>query len=91
MDTYLSHQFQWTYFQRVLIDSEDSFDSLNSTIKARFLPALFNGHVTDDEAAIFSMPIKKGGLAIQNPAKYGKMNYDISKQGCSKLKESIND
>uniref|UniRef100_A0A8D8W759 Reverse transcriptase domain-containing protein n=3 Tax=Cacopsylla melanoneura TaxID=428564 RepID=A0A8D8W759_9HEMI len=84
-----SLQFQWTYFQRVINGVEDSFQSLNATIRSVFLPSMIGGPVGDDEADLFSLPVKKGGLAINNPMIMANLNFETSKKCSTVLVSSI--
>lgn len=58
-----SVQFRWSYFQQVLYDDGTSLTKLNNeTIRYPFIPYLFDNHVTENEADLSSLPVKKGGL-----------------------------
>ena len=82
-------QFHWTFFQRIFGDTKNEFERLHTTIKTKFIPAIFGNNISDDEAVLFTLPVKKGGLAIMNPNEYCKRNFETSLKGSEKIISSI--
>lgn len=52
-------------------------------MKNQFFPSLFGNHITDDEADLSSLPVKKGGSSIMNPTDMQKIFFETSKQSSS--------
>ena len=62
-----SLQCEWGFIQRVVPDCSDEFMVLQDTIKKCFLPALFDGSLSDAELQLFSLPTCLVGLGVLAP------------------------
>ena len=60
-----SLKHKWAYLQRTIPDS--LFDRLETAIRDKLIPKLIGRHCTDAERNLLSLPIKLGGLGIDNP------------------------
>ena len=59
-----SLQCEWGFIQRVVPDCSDEFIVLQDTIKKCFLPALFDGSLSDAELQLFVLPTRLAGLGL---------------------------
>ena len=73
-------QHRFTYFLRTIEDMEQYLQPLDEVISNLFLPALFGSTVTEQEKQLFALPIKNGGLAIENLAAKAANEYGISRK-----------
>ena len=58
---------RWCFLQRTVPNIKHHFIPLEETIRDKFIPAIIGRSVTDVERTIFSLPVRFGGLGIQNP------------------------
>ena len=47
----------------------------------QFVPALFDGDISDSEAALFFLPARMGGLGIRDPTELGDVDYFFPGRG----------
>ena len=65
-------QFEWSYLQRVSYLSDLDFQTLHDAICKHFLPALFQGNISNDEEELFFSP--------SMPSLSSRSRYDRSNQ-----------
>ena len=83
-------QHKYTYTMRTISNIENEFVPLEDTIRNTFLPALLNGHIcNDEERRLFSLPVKQGGLAIQNPIGRSPIEYYNSREATAAMVEKV--
>ena len=58
---------RWCFLQRTVPNIKQHFVPLEETIRNKFIPALIGRSVTDVERMLLSLPVRHGGLGIQNP------------------------
>ena len=58
---------RWSFLQRTIPNTKQYFIPLEETIRDKFIPAVIGRTVTDLERRILSLPVRLGGLGIQNP------------------------
>ena len=58
---------RWGFLQRTIPNTKEFFAPLEETIREKFIPAIIGRRVTDAERKICSLPVRMGGLGIQNP------------------------
>ena len=61
----ISHR--WTYVQRTIPNIDHLFAPLEETIRDKLIPALIGRKVSDTERRILAMPVRYGGMGINNP------------------------
>eukprot|EP00731_Ephydatia_muelleri_P025826 Em0017g909a len=76
-----SLQCEWGFIQRVVPDCSDEFIVLQDTIKKCFLPALFDGSLSDAELQLFVLPTRLAGLGVLDPTSMPTEIFKTSKQG----------
>ena len=58
---------RWCFLQRTIPDTKTYFEPLEGTIRDKLIPAIIGRRVTDLERKIISLPVRLGGMGIQNP------------------------
>jgi hypothetical protein len=58
---------RWCFLQRTIPNIKHYFEPLEETIREKFIPAVIGRRVTDAERKLFSLPVRLGGMGIQNP------------------------
>ena len=76
-----SLQCERGFIQRVVPDCSDEFMVLQDTIKECFLPALFDGNLSDAELQLFALPTRLAGLGVLDPTPMPTEIFKTSKQG----------
>ena len=69
---------RWTFVQRTIPDTKNLFIPLEECIRNTFIPVIVGRPVSDVEREILSLPVRFGGLGIENPAENAKREYDAS-------------
>ena len=84
-----SLQHEWAFIQRVIPTAPSWFECLKEVIWKEFWPSLFGSEVTEDEASLFTLPTRMGGMGVRDPTKSVEMSYEASKSGSSQIIEKI--
>ena len=58
---------RWCFLQRTIPNTKEYFVPLEDVIREKLIPAIIGRKVTDVERKIISLPVRMGGLGIQNP------------------------
>ena len=58
---------RWCFLQRTVLNIKHYFAPLEESIREQLIPAILGRKVTDLERKIISLPVRLGGLGIQNP------------------------
>ena len=74
----LSHR--WSYVQRTIGGISELFRPLEEAIRTVLLPSIFNRPVTDLERDMIALPLRHGGLGIQNPVLIADREYIASQK-----------
>ena len=70
------HKF--TYFMRTIEGISDHLKPLDEVIKNEFLPTLLDAIVCEEDLAVFSLPVRYGGLGIQMPSEIASEHFESS-------------
>ena len=84
-----SLQCKWSYLQRVSHLSDQDFQKLCDAICKHFLPALFQGNISNDEEEFFFLPVHLAGLGMRDPTKTATTAYCSSKLATQVVHESV--
>jgi hypothetical protein len=76
---------RWTFIQRTMSNISHLFVPLEHTIRNKFIPAVIGRHISDTEREIVSLPVRLGGLGIENPV----VSADRETSGSMKVTESL--
>ena len=71
---------RWCFIQRTISDIGPKFQPLEDTIREKLIPAIVGRTVSNIERRILALPIRMGGLGIQNPVQTAKYEFETSKQ-----------
>jgi hypothetical protein len=58
---------RWCFLQRTIPDTKTYFEPLEGVVRDKLIPAIIGRRVTDLERKIISLPVRLGGMGIQNP------------------------
>ena len=82
------HKF--TFFLRTVPDMADYLLPIEETLRSRFIPAITGGHIcSDEERALLALPVKFGGLGLQNLCEVANTELLNSKEITRELCENI--
>ena len=58
---------RWCFVQRTIPNIKGYFEPLEEAIREKFIPAVIGRRVNNIERKIFALPVRLGGMGIQNP------------------------
>ena len=67
----------------------DEFEGLKTAIQQQLIPTVLGREIPDWEHELFTLPAKKGGLAICDPASTATTSYQVSHKATEVLQQSI--
>ena len=82
---------RWTFVQRTIPGVSALFEPLESAIKNKFLPAIIGRQISEAERALFTLPVRLGGLGISNPVESTEIEFKASEKITGSLKKLIID
>ena len=74
----LSHR--WSYVQRTIGGISKLFQPLEDAIRGQLIPAILGHQINDEERDMLALPLRYGGLGMQNPVQTSDREYDASKK-----------
>ncbi len=74
----MSHR--WSYIQRTIGGIADLFKPLEESIRSVLIPAIIGRQVSDIERDMLALPLRWGGLGIQNPMETAEREYEASRR-----------
>ena len=80
---------RWSFIQRTTPAISPLFSPLEDCIRDTFIPAILGRNVSDQERQILSLPVRFGGLGIQNPVEACEREYAASKLVTNDLSDLI--
>ena len=66
---------RWCFVQRTIPNTKDHFVALEDTIRSKLIPAIVGRNVSDIERKIISLPVRYGGLGIQDPSETAEREF----------------
>jgi hypothetical protein len=84
-----SIQHEWQFFHRVVPDIESAFEPLEVLIKTKLLPAIFGSHISHSERQLFSLPVRLGGLDVQDPTSTASTTYRMARNSTKVICNSL--
>ena len=82
---------RWCFLQRTIPNCKEFFGPLEEAIRDKLIPAIVGRKVTDLERNIFSLPVRLGGLGIQNPCDTAEREFKNSMTVTRSLTKLIED
>ncbi len=76
-----SIQHEWSFFAACSTCPPAWFEDLKNILWSEFWPSLFRGTVSDDEADLFSLPTRMGGMGVNDPMSSTGMRFEASQLG----------
>ena len=83
----LSHR--WTYVQRTISDTSELFKPLERAISERLIPSILGREISVPDREMLALPLRAGGLGIENPVQTADSEYKASTAISSKFSELI--
>ena len=80
---------RWCYIQRTIEGISELFKPLEDAISQSLIPAILGHKVNTLERDMLALPLRHGGLGIQNPTKTSDREYEASKKITKQLTELI--
>ena len=80
---------RWCYIQRTIEGISELFKPLEDAISQSLIPAILGRKVNTLERDMLALPLRHGGLGIQNPTKTSDREYEASKKITKQLTELI--
>ena len=69
---------RWCFVQRTISDISHLFQPLEDVIRDKFIPAVVGRAVSDIERRMLALPVRFGGIGIQNPVKTADIEHSNS-------------
>ena len=69
---------RWTYTQRTINGISENFRPLEDVIRNAFIPAIVGRQISELERRLLALPVRHGGLGIQDPCKTSQYEYSAS-------------
>ena len=66
---------RWCFLQRTIPNTGQYFTPLEDAIRNKLIPAIVGRKVTDLERKLISLPVRYGGMGIQNPMLTAEIEY----------------
>ena len=80
---------RWCYLQRTIEGISELFQPLEEAIGQSLIPAILGRNVDKIERDMLALPLRYGGLGIQNPTKTADREYEASRKITKQLTELI--
>lgn len=80
---------RWTYFLRTLPDIQDLLEPLENAISRVLIPAITDRHCGELDRDILALPVRLGGLGLENPCNDANHEYTSSVKVTTPLVEQI--
>ena len=84
-----SLQSEWLFLQRVTPNCGNLFNTIENVLSTLFIPSLLGHNCSPHERLLFSLPVRMGGLNIQNPMTTADFVYSASRSAVQFLVDSI--
>jgi hypothetical protein len=80
---------RWSYLQRTVGGIEDNFQLLEQAIRSKLIPAIVGREVSNNERDMIALPVRYGGLGLQNPCIIALREYKASLSITEELRNLI--
>ena len=81
--------YRWSFVQRTINNISHLFQPLEDIIGEVFIPAIVGRKVSDVERRILALPVRMGGLGIQNPVETADIEFQTSVETTENLTSII--
>ena len=69
---------RWCFVQRTIPNTKQYFAPIEEAIRHKLIPAIIGKKVTDVERQMLSLPVRLGGMGIQNPTLTAEREFRTS-------------
>ena len=66
---------RWSFLQRTVPNTKEYFVPLEEKIREKLIPAIIGRRITDIERKIYALPVRLGGMGIQNPTETAEREF----------------
>ena len=80
---------RWCFVQRTISGIKHLFEPLERSIRENLLPAIVGRNISDIERKMLALPVRFGGIGIQNPVNTADNEYETSVKITAALKRLI--
>ena len=80
---------RWCFVQRTIAEIGELFQPVENIIRDKLIPAIVGRKVSDLERRMLALPVKYGGIGIQNPVETADIEYEASVKITTNLKSII--
>ena len=80
---------RWCFVQRTISGIKHLFEPLEMSIREKLLPAIVGRTISDTERKMLALPVRFGGIGIQNPVDTADIEYNTSVRITEALKRLI--
>ena len=80
---------RWCFVQRTISGIKHLFEPLENSIREKLIPAIVGRSVSDIERRLLALPVRFGGIGIQNPVDTADNEYKTSVKITEPLKRLI--
>ena len=78
---------RWCFVQRTIPNIKEYFVPLEQAIRQKFIPAILGRNITNHERNLFALPVRLGGMGIQDPT----MTCDVEFLNSSRVTKNLTD
>ena len=82
---------KWNYLMRTTPGISHLLHDIENTINSRLIPALIGRNIDENYRNIFTLPVRHGGMALENPTKIADREYFNSVKMTELLWKAIQD
>ena len=82
---------RWNYLMRTTPDISYHLQDIEETIRSKFIPSLIGHQINDNYRVLFSLPVRHGGMALENPSQIADREYHNSTKMTEYLWRAIQD
>ncbi len=69
---------RWKYVQRTIKNIGSLFAPLENSIRNKLIPSIVGRQISDEERDLIALPVRFGGMGIQDPTETANREYDAS-------------
>ena len=80
---------RWCFVQRTIPEISHLFEPLEESIRQKLIPAIIGRNVSDIERRFLALPVRLGGIGIQNPTETADHEFRTSVKITENLKRVI--
>ena len=80
---------RWSFVQRTIPGVKHLFEPLEAAIREKLIPAVVGRTVSDLERRLLALPVRFGGIGLNNPVETAEFEYETSVKITENLRRLI--